>query len=154
MAQTTIINNMSPPAPPAPVLTVVHSNQWSTGICDCCDDMSICCFACWSFPCFACSTASEFGECYCLPVLDTCNTACIPPMSMAMRVAVRNHHGIQGDMAGDCMYVTFCNPCSWCQIAREIKRRKTPTHVITTQPVLAGGPQYMVANQPTVVAMR
>uniref|UniRef100_A0A7N9AMA9 Cornifelin-like n=1 Tax=Mastacembelus armatus TaxID=205130 RepID=A0A7N9AMA9_9TELE len=96
--------------PQTTTLITAQSDQWSTGILGCCDDMDICCFGCWCFPCFTCDTASRFGECFCLPLLDM--------------FAVRYRYKIQGDMTGDCMYATFCTVCSWCQVAREIKRRK------------------------------
>uniref|UniRef100_A0A667Z7G9 Placenta-specific gene 8 protein-like n=1 Tax=Myripristis murdjan TaxID=586833 RepID=A0A667Z7G9_9TELE len=139
MSTNVIINGQQAPA--APTLIAVHSNQWSTSICGCFDDLQVCCFAYWCFPCFACSTTSEFGECFCLPLLDVLWTTlqlvsfptCTPPVSMAMRVAVRNRYGIQGDMSGDCVYATFCNICSWCQMAREIKRRSHTLTVINAQ---------------------
>uniref|UniRef100_A0A667YZW9 Placenta-specific gene 8 protein-like n=1 Tax=Myripristis murdjan TaxID=586833 RepID=A0A667YZW9_9TELE len=125
-------------------------HQWPAG--PCCPDSDRCCFAYWCFPCFACSTTSEFGECFCLPLLDVLWTTlqlvsfptCTPPVSMAMRVAVRNRYGIQGDMSGDCVYATFCNICSWCQMAREIKRRSHTLTVINAQPT-------MMASQPMIV---
>lgn len=58
----------------------------------------------------------------------------------------------QGDMAGDCVYATCCNICSWCQMAREIKRRKQNMNVITAQPVYPGGQQYLVTTQSGVMA--
>uniref|UniRef100_A0A4W6DEH0 Plac8 onzin related protein 2 n=1 Tax=Lates calcarifer TaxID=8187 RepID=A0A4W6DEH0_LATCA len=67
MATNVFINNQQPQPP---TLVAVHSNQWSTGICDCCSDLDVCCFACWCFPCFTCSTMSTFGENFCLPLLD------------------------------------------------------------------------------------
>nr|XP_015195834.1 PREDICTED: cornifelin homolog A-like isoform X2 [Lepisosteus oculatus] len=97
------------------------SGQWSTGLCDCCEDMGVCCCAFWCFPCFACKTTSEFGECLCLPVLD--GIGCVPPVSLAMRAAVRERYGIQGNIYSDCFYGCCCYPLSWCQISREIKRR-------------------------------
>ncbi|MBN3320414.1 CNFN protein, partial [Atractosteus spatula] len=104
----------------------VQSNQWSTGITDCCSDMSICCCAIWCFHCFACKTSSDFGECFCLPLLQFSG-------SLALRVAVRERYHIQGSICCDCMYVTFCDICSWCQIAREIKKRKAGMTLINVQ---------------------
>ncbi|XP_042258052.1 placenta-specific gene 8 protein-like [Thunnus thynnus] len=158
MATNVFINNQQP-QPQPPTLIAVHSNQWSTGICDCFDDLNVCCFAYWCFPCFACKTTSEFGECFCLPLLDmlwtstqmACIPTCIPPISMSLRVAVRNRYGIQGDMTADCVYATFCNVCSWCQVAREIKRRKQTHTIINAQPGLMGAQQYMMTTQPGVI---
>uniref|UniRef100_A0A4W6DH86 Plac8 onzin related protein 2 n=1 Tax=Lates calcarifer TaxID=8187 RepID=A0A4W6DH86_LATCA len=105
------------------ILTPPPGSCETTGICDCCSDLDVCCFACWCFPCFTCSTMSTFGENFCLPLLD-------------MIVAVRSRYGIQVNMTSDCMYATFCNTCSWCQIAREIKRRKQTLTIINGITVL------------------
>ncbi|XP_043953427.1 uncharacterized protein LOC122820245 isoform X3 [Gambusia affinis] len=59
------------------------SKQWSSGICDCCQDSALCCYTCWCFPCFACQTAKEAGECLCLPLLDAFGL--IPPMATSLR---------------------------------------------------------------------
>ncbi|XP_071753711.1 placenta-specific gene 8 protein-like [Centroberyx gerrardi] len=157
MATNVIINSQQPHQ--APSLIAIHSNQWSTSICGCFDDLQVCCFAYWCFPCFACSTTSEFGECFCLPLLDVLWTtlqmglvpSCIPPVSMSMRVAVRSRYGIQGDMAGDCVYATFCNICSWCQMAREIKRRSQTLTVINAQPTMMAAQPIIVTTQPGVI---
>ncbi|XP_064786834.1 placenta-specific gene 8 protein-like [Oncorhynchus masou masou] len=161
MATSVIINNQhsQPPQPQTPTFIAVHSNQWSTGICDCFDDFQVCCFAFWCFPCFACTTTSEFGECFCLPMLDGLWSStqlvgvptCIPPVSMSMRVAVRTRYGIQGDMKADCVNSTFCNICSWCQMAREIKRRRQTFTVINAQPTMLPGQPMLMASQPGVI---
>ncbi|XP_030635120.1 placenta-specific gene 8 protein-like [Chanos chanos] len=147
--------------PPTVSTLAVQSNQWHTGICDCFDDCDVCCFAFWCFPFFACRTASDFGECFCLPLVD--NTLCygvsLPPISLAMRAAVRNRYGIEGSLMSDCMYTAFCNTCSWCQMAREIKRRKATITVINSQstvisapPVVVSPPPPVIVPQPTVIA--
>ncbi|KAM7366067.1 hypothetical protein PAMP_015535 [Pampus punctatissimus] len=156
MATNVFITNQQPQPS---TLIAVQSNQWSTGLCDCFNDLNVCCFAYWCFPCFTCNTASNFGECFCLPLLDivwssmqlVSITPCTPPISLAMRVAVRHHYGIQGDITTDCMFATFCNMCSWCQISREIKRRRQMHTVINAQPVFMGAQHYMVTNQPGVI---
>lgn len=51
------------------------------------------CFAFWCFPCFACKTAHEAGECLCLPLLDSFGA--IPPITTALRVSVRQRYGIE-----------------------------------------------------------
>ncbi|XP_062288597.1 cornifelin homolog B-like [Scomber scombrus] len=98
--------------------------QWSSGICDCCDDMRDCCCAFWCCPCFACRTSRQWGQCLCLPLLDA--FGCIPPVTMSMRVSVRYHYGIQGNLCRDCVFSCCCSPCVWCQISREMKKRKLP----------------------------
>ncbi|XP_056156456.1 cornifelin homolog [Lampris incognitus] len=154
MATNVIINSQQP------TMIAVHSNQWSTGICGCCDDVKVCCFAYWCFPCFACVTTSEFGECFCLPLMDVMWSplqiagipSCTSPVSMSMRAAVRNRYGIQGDMVGDCVYTTFCNICSWCQIAREIKRRSQTLTIINAQPTVMGTQPMLMTTHAGVIA--
>ncbi|KAJ8337783.1 hypothetical protein SKAU_G00367490 [Synaphobranchus kaupii] len=139
----------------------VQSNQWSTGICDCFDDLPVCCLGYWCFPCLTCKTTADFGECICLPLLDILWTAtqffgipiCVPPVSFALRVGVRYRYGIEGDMCSDCIYATCCNICSWCQVAREIKRRKSGPAIVSTRPTVisttsAVAPQPMLKQCP------
>ncbi|XP_026152420.1 cornifelin-like [Mastacembelus armatus] len=153
MATNIFMNNQQPQTT---TLITAQSDQWSTGILGCCDDMDICCFGCWCFPCFTCDTASRFGECFCLPLLDMCAFRfCLPScanISMSMRVAVRYRYKIQGDMTGDCMYATFCTVCSWCQVAREIKRRSVTFTLVNAQPAYIGVQEGLVATQPAVVS--
>ncbi|XP_010886038.2 placenta-specific gene 8 protein [Esox lucius] len=148
---TIINNNFSQPAQPplqqTSALIAVHNDQWSTDICGCFDDLHICCFGFWCFPCFTCTVTSDFGECFCLPLLDMWSFSG-PAVSMSMRVAVRSRYGIQGDMMADWMYSTLCNICSWCQIAREMKRRSQNFTVVNSQPILLPGQNIMMASQP------
>lgn len=41
MATSVIINNQ-PPQPPPQAIIAVQTNQWSTGICGCFDDLQVC----------------------------------------------------------------------------------------------------------------
>ncbi|XP_018607677.1 cornifelin homolog A-like [Scleropages formosus] len=116
---------------PGPVVQTLDSNQWSSGICDCCDDMAECCFAFWCMPCYACKTARQYGECLCLPLLNMCG--CVPPITFGMRVSMRERYGITGTMCKDCAYASFCGPCSWCQMSKEIKRRTQPITLINAR---------------------
>ncbi|XP_054457720.1 cornifelin homolog A-like [Anoplopoma fimbria] len=109
---------------PRPFIMTNVSNQWTSGICDCFQDLPQCCLAFWCFPCFTCKTAHEAGECLCLPLLDSFGL--IPPITTAVRVSVRQRYGIEGTVCRDCVYSFFCGPCTWCQIAREMKTRKNP----------------------------
>uniref|UniRef100_A0A672PKQ0 Plac8 onzin related protein 5 n=1 Tax=Sinocyclocheilus grahami TaxID=75366 RepID=A0A672PKQ0_SINGR len=97
---------------PRPFVMAHTSNQWSSGICDCCQNVPECEWALLSF-CY-----TKHGECLCLPLLD--GFGCIPPITMAMRVSVRNRYGIQGTICNDCLYSTFCGVCAWCQMSREM----------------------------------
>ncbi|XP_041094336.1 cornifelin-like [Polyodon spathula] len=106
------------------VTTVQMSTDWSSGTCDCCEDMAICCCGLWCLPCLECHTASEFGESCCLPLI-------VPGASLAMRTGVRERYRIQGSITNDCCMLSWCYPLVICQMAREIKRRKGATAVST-----------------------
>ncbi|XP_053703483.1 cornifelin homolog B-like [Synchiropus splendidus] len=100
------------------------SAEWSSGICDCCDDKSECCLVCCCCPCFACATSRKLGECLCLPLVDV--LGCVPSGTLSVRVSVRHRYGIQGSLCRDCVCATCCLPCVWCQISREMKSRELP----------------------------
>uniref|UniRef100_A0A674DCM1 Plac8 onzin related protein 1 n=1 Tax=Salmo trutta TaxID=8032 RepID=A0A674DCM1_SALTR len=74
------------------VTTTQRSGDWSTGLCDCCSDMGTCCCALWCFPCLQCQTASHFGWCLCMPLLDPCAFLAV---SCCMRSSMRERYGIQ-----------------------------------------------------------
>ncbi|KAM4714772.1 LOW QUALITY PROTEIN: cornifelin homolog A-like [Anableps anableps] len=117
---------------PRPFIMTPASKQWTrgSGICDCFQDRSHCCFTFWCFPCFACKTSKEAGECLCLPLLDAFGL--IPPMTTALRASIRHRYDIEGTVCNDCVYACFCGPCSWCQISREIKTRQNPVVFVST----------------------
>ncbi|KAM4651456.1 cornifelin homolog [Discoglossus pictus] len=96
--------------------TTSSSNQWNSEVMDCCEDVGIC--LCGTFvPCIlACRVASDFGECCCLP--------CLGGAILAMRTGIRERHHIPGSICNDCVCLTFCGPCTLCQMARELKIRK------------------------------
>ncbi|XP_068456736.1 cornifelin homolog B-like isoform X2 [Clinocottus analis] len=116
---------------PQPVMDVRESQDWGSGICQCTENMPECCLAFWCLPCFACITAKKYGECLCLPLLD--GFGFIPPIGMSMRVSMRQRYGIKDNMCRDCLFATFCGPCSWCQMSREMSRRKIPIILISTK---------------------
>ncbi|XP_040038888.1 cornifelin homolog B [Gasterosteus aculeatus] len=117
---------------PQPVMVTQDSDEWGSGICDCTQDMSECCFAFWCLPCFACSTSKKYGQCLCLPLLDVFS-GLISPVTMSMRVSMRERYGIKDTICRDCVYSTFCVPCSWCQMSREMRRRKIPIVLISSK---------------------
>ncbi|CAB1345226.1 unnamed protein product [Coregonus sp. 'balchen'] len=80
------------------VTTNQSSGEWSTGLCDCCSDMGTCCCALWCFPCFQCQTASHFGWCVCMPLLDPCAFLAV---SCCMRSSMRERYGIQVGALGE-----------------------------------------------------
>ncbi|XP_030602703.1 cornifelin-like [Archocentrus centrarchus] len=117
---------------PQPVMYAQESDEWSSGICDCCDDVPECCFGFWCCPCFACKTSRNYGEPLCLPLLEIFS-GMIPAITMSMRVSMRQRYGIRGTMCRDCVLATFCPACSWCQISREMKRRKIPIVMVAAK---------------------
>ncbi|KAJ8289831.1 hypothetical protein GJAV_G00005830 [Gymnothorax javanicus] len=91
------------------------STDWSSGICDCCEDCGIC--LCGAFlPCIlACKVAQDHGENCCLPIL--------PGSMIALRTSIRDKYHISGSICED-WAVLFCLPhCGLCQMAREQKMR-------------------------------
>ncbi|XP_028276557.1 cornifelin homolog B-like [Parambassis ranga] len=108
---------------PQPVMVSQDSDEWGSGICDCCENAPECCFAFWCFWCFACKTSKDYGQCLCLPLLDLFRTGITPAVTMSMRASMRQRYGIKGTMCKDCVYSTFCTACTWCQMSREMKRR-------------------------------
>ncbi|XP_040271416.1 cornifelin homolog A-like [Bufo bufo] len=91
------------------------TSHWNSEVMDCFEDMEIC--LCGAFvPCIlACRVASQFGECFCLP--------CLPETMLAMRTGIRERYHIPGTICKDCVCLTFCGPCTLCQMARELKHR-------------------------------
>ncbi|KAM9349041.1 cornifelin homolog B isoform 2-T2 [Symphorus nematophorus] len=117
---------------PQPVMVTQDSNEWGSGICDCCQDIPECCFAYWCCPCFACITSRKYGEPLCLPLLEIFG-GCIPPITMSMRVSMRQRYGIKGTMCMDCVYATFCTSCTWCQMSREMKHRNIQVVLVSAK---------------------
>uniref|UniRef100_A0A3B4AHR3 Plac8 onzin related protein 2 n=1 Tax=Periophthalmus magnuspinnatus TaxID=409849 RepID=A0A3B4AHR3_9GOBI len=85
---------------PQPVMDSLVSNDWSSGICDCCQDVPECCLGVWCCPCFACVISKRYGQCLCLPLLDM--FGCIPPIGMSMRISMRHRYGIKVRAKGKC----------------------------------------------------
>ncbi|XP_030043358.1 cornifelin homolog [Microcaecilia unicolor] len=129
---------VQPQAVTTQTVTLSYGSGWSSGLLDCCDDCGICCCAFWCLPCLMCSTVHEFGECMCLPLLENC--VGVGLTSLAMRTAVRERYRISGSICADCCALCFCYTCSWCQMAREIKRKKNfavVTSQTTTVPLMS-----------------
>ncbi|XP_070764800.1 cornifelin-like [Enoplosus armatus] len=132
------------------------SAEWSSGLLDCFEDTSTCCYGFWCCPCLACTVSGRFGECTCLPLCDIFSpaimAACgiplfVPPAVLSVRAAIRNRYGIKGSICKDIAVSCFCLWCSWCQMHRELKHRKNTPTVINVQS------QTIVNMQPAPVMM-
>ncbi|TKS74273.1 Cornifelin [Collichthys lucidus] len=120
------------------------STEWSTGLCDCCQDISSCCYGFWCCPCLACTVSGSFGENRCLPLCDICSPAVfsafgiplfVPPALLSLRVGIRHRYNIKGSLCNDIATSCVCVWCSWCQAHRELKYRKKNAKIINVQPV-------------------
>ncbi|XP_066446186.1 placenta-specific gene 8 protein-like [Eleutherodactylus coqui] len=140
-------------------MTTSQATGWDSSICNCCDDCGICCFAWWCFPCMQCNTVREFGECCGLPLIDLhltgydCCCAVCPPITIAMRAAVRERYKIQGSICDDCIKSSCLYSCTWCQMAREIKRRSQTSTINTAQTTMihCAPPQPPACNYTYIV---
>uniref|UniRef100_A0A3Q1F0M4 Cornifelin-like n=1 Tax=Acanthochromis polyacanthus TaxID=80966 RepID=A0A3Q1F0M4_9TELE len=71
--------------------------DWNSGLLDCFEDVSTCCYGFWCGPCLSCTVSGRFGENYCLPLCDIC--ACgAPPARLSIRAAMRYRYGIKGSL--------------------------------------------------------
>ncbi|XP_063072361.1 placenta-specific gene 8 protein-like [Engraulis encrasicolus] len=111
VSTTVTVGPVAPPPAPKP-------GNWSTGLFDCCADMSSCCFAFWCFPCMQCQTTGKHGWCCAMPLLD-------PPSCLAVtcciRKSVRHKFNIEGSVCKDIWATLCCYMCVWCQMSRELK---------------------------------
>ncbi|XP_064155100.1 cornifelin homolog [Anguilla rostrata] len=89
--------------------------DWSSNVCDCCDDCGIC--LCGAFlPCIlGCKVAQDQGESCCLPFL--------PGALIALRTGIRGKYNISGSICDDWMIMSCLPLCGLCQMAREQKMR-------------------------------
>ncbi|XP_030848812.1 cornifelin homolog [Strongylocentrotus purpuratus] len=91
--------------------------EWTTDVCACCDDMTIC--LCTIFvPCYPCMLAADMNESCCVPM-------CIPNAGISMRAVVRSRHNISGNLMNDCVAMSCCGFCATCQLAREVQMIKS-----------------------------
>ena len=86
--------------------------EWSTEICGMCDDMKICACVAFCTPCYACYLSKRLGEHCCVPVV-----AGVLPL----RVKTRLMLGIRGTICNDFCCLYCLQPCTLCQLAREMK---------------------------------
>nr|CAB3232016.1 cornifelin homolog B-like [Phallusia mammillata] len=129
MAYTTTYHQSQPAVvvqqPVSQVTTTVVTQQpsgmkgWSSGQCDCFNDMKSCLCAFFLGNCFYCTISTRMGENCCVGCSGY-GGGCIPGGHMAMRSRFRGTHNIQGSICDDCIVSSFCLPCAMCQLSREM----------------------------------
>ncbi|XP_058183495.1 protein PLANT CADMIUM RESISTANCE 2-like [Rhododendron vialii] len=103
---------------------------WSTGLCDCFDDVNNCCLTCWC-PCITFGRIAEIvdkGSSSCgtsgaLYTLITCVTGCPCFFSCFYRAKMRQQYSLQENPCGDCLLHCCCESCALCQEYRELTNR-------------------------------
>ncbi|KAL4657653.1 cornifelin [Arapaima gigas] len=92
-----------------------QSSDWSSNLCDCCEDCGIC--LCGTFlPCIlGCQVAQDHGE--------TCCLGFLPGAYTALRTSIRAKYNISGSVCDDWLVMTCLPLCGLCQMAREQKMR-------------------------------
>ncbi|KAG0489184.1 hypothetical protein HPP92_007995 [Vanilla planifolia] len=126
-------NKFYPPSESAPSFRL-RSDQpliaWSTGLCNCCDDKSICCLTCCC-PCItfgkiagivdrgssSCGTSSALYALICVMTGGHCIYSCF------YRSKMRAQYSLREAPCTDCIVHCCCEPCALCQEYRELKRR-------------------------------
>ncbi|OMO66656.1 hypothetical protein CCACVL1_21029 [Corchorus capsularis] len=137
--------------------------QWSSGICACCDDMQSCCIGLF-FPCFLFGKNAEFlgsgtlvGSCitHCILWAFVNTLCCMLTQGLSLglpgsfvscyacgyRRALRARYNLQEAPCGDFATHFFCHLCAICQEYREIRERAADSEppdlkiVVTAPPV-------------------
>jgi len=100
-----------------PTVVSAGNRDWSSGMCDICDDCGICACVFFFGHCYTCYLSSKLGENCCAPVVAG---------TVPLRLKVRMMLGIRGSICEDCCCLFWCNPCITCQMAREMKAAGWP----------------------------
>ncbi|KAG9458300.1 hypothetical protein H6P81_002808 [Aristolochia fimbriata] len=103
---------------------------WSTGLCDCMDDVSNCCVTFWC-PCITFGQVAEIldrGSTSCgasgaLYTLILCVTGCPCFYSCFYRSKMRRQYALHETPCNDCLLHCCCESCALCQEYRELKHR-------------------------------
>ncbi|KAH7516560.1 protein PLANT CADMIUM RESISTANCE 11 [Ziziphus jujuba] len=128
-ATFTGIRQLQTDPPPLTTSTASHSPlPWSTGLCDCCDDVTSCCLTCWC-PCVTFGRIAEMvdrGSTSCgvsgaLYTLILCVTGCSCMYSCFYRSKLRGQYFLEESPCTDCCIHCCCEECALCQEYRELK---------------------------------
>ncbi|XP_046855592.1 cornifelin homolog A-like [Xenia sp. Carnegie-2017] len=91
-------------------IMIQGERDWSTGLCSCCDDCGICCFAYCCPAIHSCVVASLAKECCCVGMY----------CPFALRTKIRLRHNIKGSICEDFCVLAWCGSCAMCQMHREL----------------------------------
>ncbi|XP_073138894.1 protein PLANT CADMIUM RESISTANCE 11-like [Henckelia pumila] len=103
---------------------------WSTGLCDCCEDISTCCLTCWC-PCITFGRIAEVvdrgstscgvsGALYSL-ILCVCGCSCL--YSCFYRAKLRGQYFLEESPCADCCVHMCCEMCALCQEYRQLQNQ-------------------------------
>ncbi|CAA7400870.1 unnamed protein product [Spirodela intermedia] len=104
--------------------------EWSTGLCECFDDVGNCCITCWC-PCITFGQVAEIvdrGSSSCgasgaLYTLVAFVTGCPCIYSCFYRSRLRSHYALPESPCPDFIVHCCCEGCALCQEYRELKNR-------------------------------
>ncbi|KZV56682.1 hypothetical protein F511_40374 [Dorcoceras hygrometricum] len=137
------------PATPATILSAPrYPVPWSTGLCDCCDNINICCLTCWC-PCITFGRIAEVVDrgSTCMPpclflqisflsiilLLMTCGVSgalysvvlcvsgCSCLYSCFYRSKLRGQYFLEESPCADCCVHVCCEMCALCQEYRHLQ---------------------------------
>jgi Cys-rich protein (TIGR01571 family) len=91
---------------------LVYDNNWGYGLCDCCSDCRLFCFAFWCFPCFLCCLFVDAQEC----PLTSCGYCGV----CMLRTKLRGTYRIHGSICEDIVTTVFCAICAAIQMQQEL----------------------------------
>ncbi|KAM5567674.1 protein PLANT CADMIUM RESISTANCE 11-like [Rosa sericea] len=116
---------------PVMPMTLPHSPApWSTGLCDCCDDLSSCSLTCWC-PCITFGRIAEIvdrGSSSCgvsgtLYSLMLCLMGCSCLYSCFYRSRLRGQYFLEEKPCADCCVHFCCEVCALCQEYRHLQNQ-------------------------------
>ncbi|KAM3705434.1 hypothetical protein ACJW31_03G080300 [Castanea mollissima] len=103
---------------------------WSSGLYDCCHDVSNCCLTCWC-PCITFgriadivdkgSKTTGFSEVVYALIANLIGCGCL--YSYPYRTKIRQQYMLEEKPCGDCLVHFCCEPCALCQEYRELEAR-------------------------------
>ncbi|BFZ11004.1 hypothetical protein BsWGS_14043 [Bradybaena similaris] len=88
--------------------------NWSSKLCDCGKEWSICCCGVFCLCCLESQVVNDMDESCMVPY-------CVPGWLIVLRTKMRTQENITGSVINDCCDVICCYRCALCQLAYEIK---------------------------------